>query len=150
MIKTQQPKVNKHQIKTNAAEILAQVDERGSNWISKAVITVFPRSLVSHSVSSSLKWGSAWRWGAEGGPILYDPGWTSSWKQTWPWYVRPVFLSLYFTGGLRWWLPTYFRVGENSNCGASLSSSLDLGLASFCSNPSSPEIICNWMINYHA
>ena len=45
---------------------------------SSAVMAVLPRSFVSHSVSSSLKCGSADVVEAEvvvvGGPTLYDPG----------------------------------------------------------------------------
>lgn len=48
--------------------------------IRSAVIAVLPLSFVSHSVSSSLKCGSAdvVEVETEGGPTLYDPGCTST------------------------------------------------------------------------
>lgn len=57
-------------------------DSQGDSWMSKAVITVFPLSLVNHSVSSILKCVSDNCIGMDGEDILYDPGWTSSSKAT--------------------------------------------------------------------
>lgn len=89
-----------------------------SSFIRSPYISTLPRSLVAHSTSLLLSFGS---WGSVRssvcGPTLNDPGFIQASKASLTWYSLSVLLSLYLQTNQNIWKHLSFSDGERKESG---------------------------------